>query len=69
MCVDACESKMKQEADAYCKEMNENAYLFNLKSFVPSASAAQSPSTLSATLVISSRNERKERMTIRTKLT
>ena len=52
---------MKPEADAYCKEMNENAYLFNLKSFVSSVSEAQLPSTLFADLRNSSRNERNER--------
>ena len=66
MCVDACESKMKQEADAYCKEMNENAYLFNLKSFVSSAFEAQSLFTLSAD--INTRNEEMSGISSTTKL-
>ena len=61
MCVDPCESKMKSEAYAYCKEMNENAYLFNLKSFVSSVSEAQLQSTLFANISTSSRNKRNER--------
>ena len=61
MCVDPCESKMKSEADSYCKEMNENAYLFNLKSFVSSVSEAQLQSTLFANVSTSSRNKRNER--------